>query len=128
MNATTADEPQQPLPPADGFTTFGAGSPRCGLMDGHYLEVWSTMQWWCEGVLFTAFGVAGLVANLISIGVLSTKDMRKHSFNQLLIALAIFDILFIIVSVPVYSFPLFPMFQVLKGSRVRSLLRSQITI
>ena len=32
---------------------------------------------------------------------------RKHSFNQLLIVLSLFDILFILVSVPVYSFSLF---------------------
>ena len=68
------------------------------------------MQFWCEGVLFTGFGVGGLLANILSIGILSTKDMRKHSFNQLLIALAFFDILFIIVSVPVYSFSLFELF------------------
>jgi hypothetical protein len=41
----------------------------------------------------------GLVANLASIGILATKDMRKHTFNQLLIALAIFDILFIMVNI-----------------------------
>jgi hypothetical protein len=40
-------------------------------------QVWSTMQWWCEGVLFTAFGIAGLLGSLVSIGVLATKDMRK---------------------------------------------------
>ena len=36
--------------------------------------------------------------------------MRKHSFNQLLIALCVFDLLFIIVSIPVYSFNLFKIF------------------
>ena len=68
------------------------------------------MQWWCEGILFTGFGVVGLLANFFSIGILSTKSVRKHSFNQLLIALAACDILFIIVSVPVYSFGLFEIF------------------
>ena len=42
--------------------------------------------------------------------------MRKHSFNQLLIALCIFDLLFIIVSIPVYSFNLF---QIFMGNQVR---------
>ncbi len=70
-------------------------------------DVWTGVQWWCEGVLFTGVGVAGLAANIFSVCVLSTKDMRKHTFNQLLIALAVFDILFILVSVPVYSFPIF---------------------
>ena len=41
---------------------------------------------------------------------------RAHLFNQLLIALSIFDILFIVCSVPVYSFPLFNW---LEGSKVR---------
>ena len=44
-----------------------------------------------------------------------SRDMRKHTFNQLLIALALFDILFIVVSVPVYSFSLF---NVLPGNQV----------
>ena len=41
---------------------------------------------------------------------------RAHLFNQLLIALSIFDILFIVCSVPVYSFPLFHW---LEGNQVR---------
>ena len=47
----------------------------------------------CAFLLFQV----GLVANFASIGILATKDMRKHTFNQLLIALAVFDILFIMV-------------------------------
>ncbi len=38
---------------------------------------------------------------------LSTREMRRHSFNQLLVALATFDILFIVVSVPVYTYGMF---------------------
>ena len=69
------------------------------------------MQWWCEGVLFTGLGLFGLAANLLSIAVLtSTRELRRHSFNQLLVALATFDILFIVVSVPVYAFTLFDIF------------------
>ena len=48
---------------------------------------------------------------------------RAHLFNQLLIALSIFDILFIVCSVPVYSFPLFHW---LEGNQVR--LRRQTAI
>ncbi len=59
-------------------------------------------------MLFNAFGVIGLLANVASIAVvLASKDLRKHTFNQLLVALAAFDILFILVSVPVYSFWVF---------------------
>jgi hypothetical protein len=71
---------------------------RCGILDEAYMNVWNQCQWWCEGIFFTGMGLVGLVANFASIGILGTKDMRKHSFNQLLIALAIFDILFIMVS------------------------------
>ena len=71
---------------------------RCGVLDEAYMNVWNQCQWWCEGIFFTGIGLVGLVANFASIGILATKDMRKHSFNQLLIALAIFDILFIMVS------------------------------
>eukprot|EP00094_Tigriopus_californicus_P008114 TCALIF_07810-PA protein Name:"Similar to FR FMRFamide receptor (Drosophila melanogaster)" AED:0.47 eAED:0.39 QI:0/0.5/0.4/0.8/1/1/5/0/292 len=102
-----------------GFTPKNFSDLRCGRMDHHYIQVWSEMQWWCEGILFTAFGIVGLIANLFSIGILATQEMRKHSFNQLLIALAVFDILFIIVSVPVYSFTLFELFV---GNQVFSLL------
>ena len=43
-------------------------SGRCGLMDDNYIQVWQTFQWWCEGVLFSGVGLAGLIANCFSIG------------------------------------------------------------
>ena len=86
-------------------------SGRCQWeLDEEYLDYVHSFQYWCEGVLFTGVGLAGLIANCFSIGILCTKDMRKHSFNQLLIALCVFDLLFIIVSIPVYSFNLFQIF------------------
>ena len=88
---------------------------RCGCMDGEYVEIWQTTQWWCEGTLFTAVGAAGLLFNLLSIGILATKEMRKHTFNQLLIALCVCDVMFILVSVPVYAFS---MFQIFVGNQV----------
>lgn len=90
--------------------TFANLTAICGNMDEHYIHVWQTFQWWCEGILFTGIGLCGLIANCFSIGILCTQDMRKHSFNQLLIALCIFDLLFIVVSIPVYSFNLFQIF------------------
>ena len=91
-------------------TTQFVPSGRCGQMDDEYVRVWSQTQWWCEGTLFTGVGVAGFVANVLSVGILSTKEMRKHTFNQLLIALCICDVMFILVSVPVYAFQLFQIF------------------
>ena len=42
------------------------------------------LQWWCEGALFSGVGVIGLVVNVLSVGILSTKELRKHTFNQVL--------------------------------------------
>ena len=49
----------------------------------------------------------GLISNVLTIVVLWSRSMRSHSFNQLLIALAVCDLVFICVSVPVYSFAIF---------------------
>ena len=42
---------------------------------------------------------------IFSIIILVRRKMRRHSFNQLLICLSLFDILFIICGVPVHAFP-----------------------
>ena len=47
----------------------------------------------CVGVMFCSLGLVGLMANLASIFTLLSPDMRKHTFNQLLAALAFYDIL-----------------------------------
>ena len=51
---------------------------RCGSMTDDYIYTWQNFQWWCEGTLFTGIGLGGLIANCFSIGILCTKDMRKH--------------------------------------------------
>ena len=51
---------------------------RCGSMTDAYINTWQNFQWWCEGTLFTGIGLGGLIANCFSIGILCTKDMRKH--------------------------------------------------
>ena len=51
---------------------------RCGSMTHDYINTWQNFQWWCEGTLFTGIGLGGLIANCFSIGILCTKDMRKH--------------------------------------------------
>jgi hypothetical protein len=43
--------------------------------------------------MFCSLGLVGLLANLASIFTLLSPDMRKHTFNQLLAALAFYDIL-----------------------------------
>ena len=50
----------------------------------------STLAYWVEGVFTFIVGSLGLFGNLVSISVLSAKDMR-NAFNILLIVLASVD-------------------------------------
>ena len=43
--------------------------------------------------------------NLFLLSYLSFREMRKHAFNQLLIALSLVDLLFIVCAVPVHAIP-----------------------
>ena len=43
--------------------------------------------------MFCGLGMLGLVANFASMRTLLSPEMRKHTFNQLLAALAFYDIL-----------------------------------
>ncbi len=45
----------------------------------HYDYVWTQMQYWLEGVLFSGFGLVGLGANLVSMG---DKKKNLHFFKQ----------------------------------------------
>ena len=47
------------------------------------------------------------VANLTLLLFLIFREMRKHSFNQMLIGLAMFDLCFIVCGVPVHITPIF---------------------
>ncbi|XP_023322269.1 FMRFamide receptor [Eurytemora carolleeae] len=55
------------------------------------------------GILFCGLGAVGLVANIASIFTLLSPEMRKHTFNQLLAALAFYDIMYIMFNVPVHA-------------------------
>ena len=35
----------------------------CGVLDEDYIRVWSSFQWWLEGVGFTGLGIAGTSSN-----------------------------------------------------------------
>ncbi len=50
---------------------------------------------WCEGYILCVVCVAGLFGNTISSVILSAKSMR-NSFNLLLIALAIYDNIYLV--------------------------------
>ena len=85
---------------------------QCGHLD---LEMLLLVKYWCEGVLFMTFGGIGLSGALATVAILSAKDLRTQLFHQLLIVLAILDILFIACSVPTYSFDVFGWF---KGNKI----------
>jgi hypothetical protein len=74
----------------DIYNRHGRNNKQC--LDKN-LQVWKNFEFWCEGVLFSSFGLFGLVSNLASIVTFLSADMRKHTFNQLLASLAVYDIL-----------------------------------
>ena len=52
--------------------------------------------WWVQNFTSGLVGILGLFVNIIGIVVLSDRKMKKVFFNQLLICLAVFDIVFLI--------------------------------
>ena len=55
------------------------------------------VKYWMEGVTQLSLACIGVTTNLVSIYVLSRQEL-VNTFNQLLIALAIFDILYLIIA------------------------------
>ena len=51
---------------------------------------------WMKSLAYVIVGVLGLFVNVIGIIVLSNRKMKRIFFNQLLICLAVFDIIFLI--------------------------------
>ncbi|TRY71537.1 hypothetical protein TCAL_12499 [Tigriopus californicus] len=76
-----------------------------GQITEHYQAVWGSVSFWLDGVLTPCIGTVGLIGNLLSIAVFSTRQMRKFTFNYLLLALAVFDLIFIVCAIPVHSIP-----------------------
>jgi hypothetical protein len=62
-------------------------------MVANLASIFSLLTTGCAGVMFCSLGLVGMVANLASIFTLLSPEMRKHTFNQLLAALAFYDIL-----------------------------------
>ena len=46
------------------------------------LQTFNTVQFWLEGIFFTAFGIVGLVGALVTIAVLATRDLRDFQTNE----------------------------------------------
>ena len=51
---------------------------------------------WIGGVLISVVGIFGLIGNVLSILILLQPKLRKGTFNQLLVSLAVFDIICIL--------------------------------
>ena len=45
----------------------------CGSLSEEDLATMQAWQYWCEGVLFATIGAVGLLGNLVSILILTTK-------------------------------------------------------
>ena len=62
----------------------------CGVLDEDYIRVWSSFQWWLEGVGFTGLGIAGTSYNVsqgkylcfsFSIKMLNKVETSIHQFQ-----------------------------------------------
>ena len=79
-----------------------------------------------EGILFSIVGIIGFLGNTLSILVLISPQVGKitqccynkskplyflqlwkYTFNRLLVALAVFDLIFVMVTVPIHTFAVF---------------------
>jgi len=87
---------------SESIDAIGFDKNPCGNLTFEYFKTWKEYEFWCEGVLFSCLGVFGLLSNLVTIiTILSSPSMKQHTFNQLLVALSFFVILYIIFNVPV---------------------------
>ena len=60
-------------------------------------------SFWCDGVLVSVIGAVGLLGNFLAIVVLSRKNIRDL-FHRLLLALAAFDMMYIVFGGVNYTF------------------------
>ena len=73
INSSVWDEGQD----VDWALAWGFGHKNqttdCGSMTQKQYELWHMCQYWCEGILFAGVGSIGILGNLISVLILSTK-------------------------------------------------------
>ena len=75
------------------FPLLDSVSDLISLDSDHYVT--SQVSFWLEGVFLVAMALLGVIGNFVSSVILARKEMR-NSFNQLLVALAIFDTTYLV--------------------------------
>ncbi|XP_059082321.1 G-protein coupled receptor daf-37-like [Tigriopus californicus] len=79
-----------------------------GLDGGVGLDPILTLRFVTEGLVNSVVSTFGLVGNVSAIVILATQKLDLHSFlRHILIALAVFDIIFLVTTFFLYSLPLF---------------------
>ena len=73
-------------------SNFSCGRWNLTKEENEFQEVYG---WWVQSFASLIIGSFGIIVNMVTIVVLSTKELRKLFFNKLLIGLTIFDNLFL---------------------------------
>lgn len=60
-----------------------------------------------EGVLLTTFGILGIVGNVAAVIVFILRIHIQRNFHSLMICLAVYDLIYIISNILIFSLPLF---------------------
>eukprot|EP00095_Tigriopus_kingsejongensis_P009500 maker-scaffold1595_size34508-snap-gene-0.9 protein:Tk09500 transcript:maker-scaffold1595_size34508-snap-gene-0.9-mRNA-1 annotation:"mitogen-activated protein kinase kinase kinase 1-like" len=71
---------------------------QCSGATDEELELYYMINWWTEGVLQVLISVVGICGNFVSMWIMSSGRMQSV-FNRLLIFLALFDNLYLILSI-----------------------------
>lgn len=81
-----------------------AASQNISFVGGENLGDFDLLSFLLDGVFLTLISLFGVVANFIALVVLLRPKMRS-SFHTLLVALSVFDILYLINSQMIFGFP-----------------------
>lgn len=66
-----------------------------------------TVMFAFEGVLLLSVGILGIIGNIASIVVFTIRLKIQRNFHALMICLAIFDLIYIIANILIFTIPLF---------------------
>ena len=89
----------------DGSPKVESVAVECGV---YFFEDMEGYRYWCWGGFVTVIGAIGFLGNILAIIVLSRKNIRDL-FHKLLLALAAFDLMYIVFGGVNYTFRGFSM-------------------